>query len=234
MQEPLSNAQNSSNSFWCYVEKILELEIPDALKIILTKCGYDSFLSLKHIKETDLQQMEMYINSQCNVDELLNEIDSDKYFGQKVFEIIPGHKRFLLNLTKLLTDENVDQRFKKVEKKYHTQHMDRAKTNIIPIPMEMDVFECITKLLSLLNNWMAKAFADYEDFNDDRIEFEAVLEHVTIPHGMYCILQCPKCSARLKCTLKNNTWSNFAFQRHYRSHYDKFKRASMSDLMKTE
>lgn len=86
---------------WADIEHFNQIEVPMCLKVLLSKCGYDSMLSLKYISETRITEIEYYVRK------FKNKIFSDgndtdgclyEYEKQDLFTILPGHRSILLDL----------------------------------------------------------------------------------------------------------------------------------------
>lgn len=96
-------------SFWELIQKKLGCSIPRYIVNILTLQGYDNALSLLEMNIDDICQLEEYARS----DKFLKRIPKDAtlkdYLGtfhdaQKEFELIPGHRKLLLQVVNFVTN----------------------------------------------------------------------------------------------------------------------------------
>lgn len=86
---------------WADLENFNRIEMPMCLKVLLSKCGYDTMLSLKYICEKSITEIEEHIQKYKNkiladenhMDECLYD-----YKQQDVFQFLPGHRNILLDL----------------------------------------------------------------------------------------------------------------------------------------
>ena len=92
--------------FWVKIENIIGETIPDCIKNILTKTGYDTLSSLKQIS---VEKIENHVNENWNsiiqkFDCCLECCHHDYYQNQKPFRFLPGHHDLLLTLS-----QNINQ-----------------------------------------------------------------------------------------------------------------------------
>lgn len=86
---------------WAAIENFNHLEVPMCLKVLLSKCGYNTMLSLKYISERRITEMEDHVRKYkhnifsdgSDLDECLYE-----YKKQELFTVLPGHRSILLDL----------------------------------------------------------------------------------------------------------------------------------------
>lgn len=87
---------------WNSFEIFLNEEILDCIKIILSACGYDNEISIENLKEVDLNLIDEYLNrpTMRNVISSLTCCKSEIYKAQEKFQILPGHRVYILNLSR--------------------------------------------------------------------------------------------------------------------------------------
>lgn len=95
-------------SFWEEIESEINETIPHMLKVLFTKCGYDSRMSLRCIKLEDIISVEKYVTE--NFKELLKQLVDEqpeysdlKLIRGKPFEFLPGHRKRILAIGEILT-----------------------------------------------------------------------------------------------------------------------------------
>lgn len=94
--------QENNRDMWNSFEEYLDEEIPDYIKQILSACGYDNEISIQNLKEIDLDLIEEFVNRPMmmqNVIDSLSCCKSEIYKTQKKFQILPGHRTIILNLS---------------------------------------------------------------------------------------------------------------------------------------
>lgn len=99
------NMQENEVNMWLSFEEILGEKIPECIKQILSVCGYDNEISIENLQEQDLNQIEEYSNLASNRPMIRNMISSltccksDIYKAQEKFQILLGHRAYILNLS---------------------------------------------------------------------------------------------------------------------------------------
>lgn len=97
------------------LENFCGQKVPECLKFILWKSGYDSVISIKRISEEKITKIEQHIQKKRKV--ILSQLDDAddttviEYKKQEVFEFLPGHRDILLDLPK--TINNMQECFRK-------------------------------------------------------------------------------------------------------------------------
>lgn len=86
---------------WISFEEFLNEEIPECIKQILSASGYDNEISIQYLKEVDLGLIEEYLNRPMmrSVIDSLTCCSSEIYKSQEKFQILPGHRAYILNLS---------------------------------------------------------------------------------------------------------------------------------------
>lgn len=85
---------------WIKLEKIIGESVPDCVKTFLSACAYDSFLSLQNISLESIEEIERHMNNCPEKIESLKCCHSSAYKSQDEFKLLPGHKDFLLSISK--------------------------------------------------------------------------------------------------------------------------------------
>lgn len=74
------------------VNQLLGENIPSDIRLILEKSGFDTILSLQNIKESDITDIEAYVNTDLSI------LRETTYKNEARFKFRPGHKTFLVAL----------------------------------------------------------------------------------------------------------------------------------------
>lgn len=89
------------NKEWQCLESFIGFNVPMFLKQLLWMAGFDSLLSVKHIKSETISEIEFYIDQ--NKEKVLSQLhDADnlcvvsEYKKQNEFVFLPGHRAILL------------------------------------------------------------------------------------------------------------------------------------------
>lgn len=93
---------------WKIFEDFIGEKIPTCIKIVLNLCGYNTFLSLKEIKQKSIITIEEFINEHfasqilqlkcCYADHYKSQISQGK------LKFLPGHEMLLLALPNYIDD----------------------------------------------------------------------------------------------------------------------------------
>lgn len=96
------------NINWISFEKFIGEEIPSCVKRILSiMCGYDSFFSIKEIKQSHIEDMEKFITAnKIEAIRTLNCCHSDHYKTLCIFRFLPGHAAIISALPKYIEHFN--------------------------------------------------------------------------------------------------------------------------------
>lgn len=85
------------------MEEFSNIEIPPCIQKILSVCGYDNEISIENIKDSDMESIEKHINKyHRNIFDFLSCCNCDTYKSQDNFQILPGHRLFISNLSRQL------------------------------------------------------------------------------------------------------------------------------------
>lgn len=85
------------NSCIVEFENSFDEKIPSDIAHILYECGFDTKTSLLNIDEGTITEIEEFINGNRQI------LRKTTYDGVGVFKFKPGHKRFILNLSRHIT-----------------------------------------------------------------------------------------------------------------------------------
>lgn len=93
--------QDIYRDMWISFEEFLRDEIPECIKQILSAYGYGNELSIRNLKEVHLNLIEEHMNKPMmrTVIDSLTCCKSEIYQAQEKFEILPGHRVYILNLS---------------------------------------------------------------------------------------------------------------------------------------
>lgn len=96
-----------ANFEWSDFEKIVGNELPKCIKVFLSTCGYDSMLSLKHLTNERIDEMEQFIERKRP--EIMAKLPDDDdavivYKKQNLFEFLPGHRSIISNIPNIIKD----------------------------------------------------------------------------------------------------------------------------------
>lgn len=86
---------------WILLEENLGETLPSCVKVFLSICGYDTFISLKGISVNNLTEIEEYISGNGN-DAIRDLVccHAEYYQKQNRFKLLPGHRALILELPK--------------------------------------------------------------------------------------------------------------------------------------
>lgn len=102
--------QFESKMEWIKLEGIIGHSIPLCLKKFLNICGFDTILSLRNITNNTILEIENHIQNYGKSS--IQNLDccySEFYRSIPEFKFLPGHKAFLLEISKCLSMKTVDR-----------------------------------------------------------------------------------------------------------------------------
>lgn len=88
---------------WENIEKIAGERIPSCIQKILSSCAYNSLLTLKNITQETILSIEKFVDT--NRRDLIDNLScshAEFYRKQCKFQILPGHRDFILSLSKTI------------------------------------------------------------------------------------------------------------------------------------
>lgn len=89
--------------FWSNLEKIVGECIPKCIQETLTACGYSSLLSLKSISKECIALIDEHVNLNCrDLVQNLTCCHAEDYKNQHTFQLLPGHRQFILEMAKTI------------------------------------------------------------------------------------------------------------------------------------
>lgn len=92
---------------WNKVEEIICDSVPLCIKLFLNICGFNTFLSLRNITTNTIIEIEDHINKHHKMKiQDLTCCYSEFYQNQLDFKLLPGHRAFLLEISKCLSIKN--------------------------------------------------------------------------------------------------------------------------------
>lgn len=86
------------------LQKAIGEELPNCVKFILTKSGYDTFAAIRCIRPESIQRIERFFNA--NMDKFLNDLIGSVYENMRTFQLNPGHSALIESLPQYLNSEN--------------------------------------------------------------------------------------------------------------------------------
>lgn len=88
---------------WNKIQNLIKEPIPECIKQILSWCAYDTIASVRNINSESLFQIQRQVNSYFlpKIQELTC-CYAEFYKQQSKFELLPGHRDFILTLPKYL------------------------------------------------------------------------------------------------------------------------------------
>lgn len=104
---------------WTKINEIIGSSVPKCIAHILFQCGYDTILSLKHFprenpqKDASIESIESHIETRAkevmkNFDCLQENCPCIAYKQQAKFTLLPGHKSYIVGLSKELNSANAN------------------------------------------------------------------------------------------------------------------------------
>lgn len=94
-------------NFWVEIETEVNESIPELIKIVLSKCGFESRLSICNVNVDDIKTLEDFVNEKIK-DKLrpllknLSRYDITKISREEPFRFLPGHQRTIIEMGKVL------------------------------------------------------------------------------------------------------------------------------------
>lgn len=85
---------------WKKLEEIITESVPNCVKLFLSLCGYDTFLSLKNMSLESIEIIENHLSSCSDAIQDLECCHSNYYKTQNEFKLLPGHRDFILSISK--------------------------------------------------------------------------------------------------------------------------------------
>lgn len=104
---------------WLKLETLIGENVPNCLKTFLSECAYDTFLSIQNISNASLSEIERHMNACVKVVQNLDCCHADTYKNQSNFKLLPGHRDFLLSISK-----------------YKFQEIDSDKKSPLPVILQ--------------------------------------------------------------------------------------------------
>lgn len=99
------------------METIAEGKIPDCIKAILSKTGFDSKLAIVTLTDEKLNEIESFINSKSiDIGSELSCCSAEQYQEQTEFMLLPGHRAAILEIVDRFNSKQMAKRSKKLAK----------------------------------------------------------------------------------------------------------------------
>lgn len=147
---------------WTIVENIIGECMPKCVQKLLTACGYSTLLSLKSISAESIVQINEHVNVHCrdliqNLTCTYPECSCECYKNQFKFQLLPGHREFILAIAKA-----IDQ----PDKCEHENHDENEYELLMKAVEKNSTFSVIMKELmktALQNGQYTENHAQYSD-----------------------------------------------------------------------
>lgn len=171
--------------FWKKIEEKISESVPELVKLLLTKCGYDSHLSLRNIQLEDVSTIERYMTE--NHKELLKHMikQQPEYSDLKInrgqpFEFLPGHRKRIITIGEILTSdhESTTSHFKGTVK--------LLESRLEPLPDELST-RMKSELCSNILKWATGKKLNVcviRQFSKSYFSHLYVLQHLQITSGI--------------------------------------------------
>lgn len=169
-------------------------KVPECIKTLLTKCGYNSTWSFKSVTEEKLSEAEHFIESQYrkHADEF------EEYKDIKPFKFLPGHKALIFGIKSEIDDFQENKRPKKNTKSKFILDERDIQTSLLH---QMSAF---TKGLDLQADW-SKSIKDSSFTKTENALFGT------------CTVLCPICTSVFIIRYDKH-WKNSNICKHVRKH----------------
>lgn len=138
----------SESDFWKEIEDLINEPVPELIKFLLTKCGYNSRTCLRNIKLDDVIVVEQFVT--YNIKEILVHMKNQpecsdlKIHRGQPFEFLPGHRKFIVNIGEILAADR------------KVTSCDFEKGEEVRPPSEEDSARLKKELCDSILNWAGK------------------------------------------------------------------------------
>lgn len=188
-------------SLWNKYENLLGARFPKELKFILNICGFDTELSIAHLNNKIIEEIENIVNENItnnNVD-LISVLKNTLYEKKSLpFRFLLGHKLLLLSLPEQITLKKRNSEIKKTKKIREEKPILSAE-------------EHKKKLFLRLKNYANKYDLNFT-IDQNNIKKFSVLNKIA-----QCVVKCCFCEVEIPCTFVSY-WHISNFIRHIRGH----------------
>lgn len=102
-----------SEDFWEEIETEIKEDIPKVIKEVLSKCGYESRISICNITNEDINEIERFAGASFKQELKRSLKNAPEYSELKItneapFKFLPGHRRIILQIGLILADKNAN------------------------------------------------------------------------------------------------------------------------------
>lgn len=111
MSAYLFSESDYKQEFWSGIEKEIGGKIPEIVKTVLSKCGYEIRFCLENLTITDIDGIENHAKTHLT-DKLKRWLKSDSEYEKKnpsEFVFLPGHRKIIALLPKKLSASKVSE-----------------------------------------------------------------------------------------------------------------------------
>lgn len=138
----------AQSKVWRNIEHFSKAKFPPCIKEIMSRCGYDTLMSLSAINEDSVHSLEEHVNKQCSVLRAITCCFMDYYNSQGVFEFVPGHRAVILGIprkVKLMKAKPKVERKRKMRTVDELQMMLIDQLNKYPLKIGFDIGHVISE-----------------------------------------------------------------------------------------
>lgn len=193
-------------SIFTLMRKKENIETPKCLIELLQISGFDSTLSFVNMNQEKLKQIEDYIEKKR-----LDKYDLPApYDTEEKFELLPGHKAFIIEFAERIVNTN--------DKRNNNKNFTEMTEEELSKKAEELDKALITQLIS---NFVKKTIPmDLENFD---IELISKSEYTRTPNGQFrgkADIKCPLCQKNIGVNL-NKYWYPGNYIKHAEAHFNK-------------
>lgn len=90
------------DNFWKKIENEINEPIPNLIKFVLSKSGYNSRICLRNIKHEDVIIVEQFVTE--NLKDIAKQVKNQAEYNDlrinqgQSFEFLPGHRKLIINI----------------------------------------------------------------------------------------------------------------------------------------
>lgn len=233
---------------WDYIERNIN-QVPDFIKLILNRNGFDNPLTLKDITEHHIADIEHSINDilrsnkPTDIIYTLNDYISTYDVNPKNFKITNGHKILIFNIKKIINERGLTvfqlpmmedrkpnisaAKRRKMERGPNqaiSKYRQKPVVEVHELTDDLKIF-LEKKLLSSVNVWIKNSSNAKNPIFVTSVK--AMLNNRKQIEGL---VQCSYCERQIKVQCTNSRWIVTNYSRHFNKHTR--DRESLGDLKK--
>lgn len=158
------------------IEKKINTEYPNFIKVILTETAFDSIASLRNLNLKSIQEIENFVNNKTDLLKNTNYVDEKGALKNFPFKFLIGHQTLLLNIPR---DVDVFMNAKKTKKQNSPQDFDSVKLSV----------SLVEKIIKFGKNKNISFKFNFENIEDLLPENNRIR----------CVVKCPFCIVKIPC-----------------------------------